>query len=95
MRKIQNTLAALFLGMMLFTPITATACPLCKEAIAASDDDGEVNNLPTAMNQSIYLMVSVPYLLLGFAGFFIWRGVRQNAAYAEAMKARIEGEPQA
>ena len=94
MRKIQSILAGLFLGLALFAPMTASACPLCKEAIAASDDD-EVNNLPAAMNQSIYLMVSTPYLLLGFAGFFIWRGVQKNAAYAEAMKPRPESEPQA
>ena len=94
MRKIHHIVACLFLGLALLAPLTVHACPLCKEAIAASDDD-EVNNLPAAMNQSIYLMVSTPYLLLGFAGFFIWRGVRQNAAYAESMKPRVEGEPQA
>ncbi len=94
MRKIQNIITGLFLGLALFAPMTASACPMCKEAISVSDDE-EVNNLPAAMNQSIYLMVSMPYLLLGFAGFFIWRGVQKNAAYAEAMKPRPDGEPQA
>ena len=33
------------------------------------------------MNQSIYLMVSVPYLALGLVGFMIYRGVRKNDEY--------------
>jgi hypothetical protein len=32
-----------------------------------------------AYNQSIYLMVSMPYLLLGGVGFMIYRGLRQKA----------------
>lgn len=59
----------------------ASACPLCKEAISTNDSEDEVNNLPAAYNNSIYLMVSVPYLTLGFGGFLIYRGLRQNAEY--------------
>lgn len=33
-----------------------------------------------AYNQSIYLMVSMPYVLLGAVGFMVYRGLRQNAA---------------
>ena len=58
MRKIQIIITGLFLGLALLAPMTASACPMCKEAIAVSDDD-EVNNLPAAMNQSIYLMVRI------------------------------------
>jgi hypothetical protein len=36
------------------------------------------------MNQSIYLMISVPYLSLGVVGFLIYRGCRKNAAYRQA-----------
>lgn len=32
------------------------------------------------MNQSIYLMVGVPYLLLGVFGYLIYRGVKRNEA---------------
>jgi hypothetical protein len=31
-----------------------------------------------AYNSSIYLMVGMPYLLLGTVGFLIYRGVRKN-----------------
>jgi hypothetical protein len=37
------------------------------------------------MNQSIYLMVSVPYLALAVFGFLIYRGCKKNAAYREAL----------
>lgn len=44
------------------------------------------NNLPAAINQSIYLMLIVPYLTLGVVGFLIWRGVRKNAAYRASLE---------
>jgi hypothetical protein len=33
------------------------------------------------MNQSIYLMLGVPYASLFIVGFMIYRGVKKNAAY--------------
>ena len=33
-----------------------------------------------AYNNSIYLMVGMPYLMLGVLGFVIYRGIRQHAA---------------
>ncbi len=38
------------------------------------------------MNQSIYLMVSVPYLTLGVLGFFVYRGCRKNAAFRQSLQ---------
>ena len=35
------------------------------------------------MNQSIYLMLGVPYATLFIAGFMIYRGVKKNAAYLQ------------
>jgi len=33
-------------------------------------------------------MVSVPYLALGFVGFFIYRGCKKNEAYRQAQQNR-------
>jgi hypothetical protein len=44
------------------------------------------NNFPTAMNQSIYLMISVPYTALGITGFLIYRGCKKNAEYRKALE---------
>ena len=40
-----------------------------------------MNNAPAAYNNSIYLMVSVPYLALAIVGFLIYRGCQKNTAY--------------
>ena len=34
----------------------------------------------SAYNNSIYLMVSMPYLLLGAFGFYVYRGLKKNQA---------------
>lgn len=38
------------------------------------------------MNQSIYIMLGVPYTALGVVGFMIYRGVRKNEAYGRALR---------
>ena len=43
----------------------------------AEEDDQ--TRLSRAYNNSIYLMVGMPYLLLGAVGYLIYRGVRQKA----------------
>ena len=77
---------ALVLGWLVSAPLALTACPLCKEAIATASADDEVNNLPAAYNNSIYMMIGVPYASLGFVGFLIYRGLKKNAEYFERMK---------
>ncbi len=74
----------------------ATACPLCKEAIAASDGgtpptEEDVNNLPLAYNRSILFMIAVPYTSLAVIGFLIYRGVKKNQEYLARANA---GDPQ-
>lgn len=82
-----RTIFLMFVALMLLAPATVSACPLCKEAIGASQGpEDEPNNEPAAYNQSIYLMVSVPYLLLGTVGFLIVRGVRKNQAFFEEQR---------
>jgi hypothetical protein len=47
-----------------------------------------------AYNNSIYLMVGMPYLLLGAFGFFVYRGLKKNrAARAAAGGPGTEGYP--
>jgi hypothetical protein len=78
--------AFLLLTIMFFCPAgPLQACPLCKEAISSpGTDDEEINNLPAAYNTSIYMMVGVPYLLLGGMSYFIYCGCRRNAAFLES-----------
>jgi hypothetical protein len=37
------------------------------------------------MNQSIYLMIGVPYLTLAVGAFLVYRGCKKNAAYRQAL----------
>ena len=69
----------------------ARACPVCAEAVSAGDGSGEESGFPLAMNQSIMLMIAVPYTALGLLCFGVYRGLKMNAAYAA--KTAQSGEP--
>lgn len=87
-------LIALFAGFIVGSvPAEVKACPLCKEAIANADEEENPSgaNLPAAYNNSIYLMVGMPYLLLGTFGFLVYRGLKQNAKYLEERAAFQNG----
>ena len=86
--NLRSFVGLLILGLLLSLPVSAQACPLCKDAIATPSAEDEVNNLPRAYNSSIYLMIGVPYLTIGIVGFAIYRGVRQNAEYRD----RFQGQ---
>lgn len=76
-RTIRPFLTALTLAAA-FTASPALACPNCKDAIPASAADGDDDPFAEAKayNRSIYLMVSMPYLLVGTVGFFVYRSFR-------------------
>ena len=42
-------------------------------------DENDPFKEANAYNWSIYLMVGMPYLLLGTVGFLVYRGLQQNA----------------
>lgn len=87
MHWFRNIAALLLVAMTLAMPQTLHACPLCADAIANAnkgEDEDEKDNFPAAMNQSIYLMLGVPYLAFGVFGLMIYRGVRKNEEYLEA-----------
>ena len=77
----------LLVTAMLLAPAMAQACPLCAEAVAAgSDSEDDVSYFAESMNQSIFLMIAVPYTSLGILSFMIYRGAKQNEAYREALQ---------
>ena len=75
MRRLALLLAVLF---VLLAPRVSQACPSCQEAVPASSGDGEEDQarLAHAYNNSIYLMVGMPYFLLGTVGFLVYRHLR-------------------
>lgn len=76
-------------GLLLATaplvmPLAARACPACTEMVVAAGED-DADNFPAAVNQSIYLMVSVPYLSVLVVGLLVYRGVKKNREYLDEL----------
>jgi hypothetical protein len=69
---------------VLAVPGMVHACPTCKEAPGAKNSDEEGSGNAAAYNQSIYLMVSVPYITLGIGTVLVYRGIKKNEAYQRA-----------
>lgn len=55
----------------------ATACPGCKEAIAAQPKDAA--RLKDGYFYSILFMMAMPFLMLGTGAFFVVRAARRGA----------------
>ena len=83
-------IACLFVvALTLGAPIAVHACPLCADAIAnsnSSNTNDDVDQFPAAMNQSIMMMLAVPYSAFGIVGLMIYYGVRKNEAYRRALE---------
>src|ERR1700691_2642757 len=78
---LRNLLFGVLLTALFLLPRTASACPMCAEAVP--DTSGaealDAERESQAYNHSIYLMVAMPYLLLGGMGLMIYRGYRRQA----------------
>lgn len=85
-------IAVLLCGFFLVALAPARACPVCADAVSAGDGSGEPSGFPEAMNESITLMIVVPYTAFAVISFGIYRGLKKNAAYAAELASR--GEPQ-
>jgi len=87
MKRFAFVLAVLLTLLSVAPAPRALACPSCNEAIAnASKLESEKDNTPAAYNQSIYVMVGVPYLTFAVLGFVVYRGARRNADYLTRAK---------
>jgi hypothetical protein len=83
MNRFISPLVFLALLGVLFIARPVLACPMCKEAVPASSDgvltaeEQEAIQQAKAWNNSIYLFVSMPYLLVGGVGFLVYRGFKK------------------
>ena len=86
-------LTALTLGSL---ALPARACPLCREAPANGSDVEEDDQYreAAAYNQSIYLMVSMPYLLLGVVGVAVYRRHTRQRVPADTLEQQSGGGPE-
>ena len=58
--------------------------------MAATSGSEDVDKSPEAYNNSIYLMVGMPYLTFGVFGFLIYRGYKKNERFRDETG---QGEP--
>jgi hypothetical protein len=80
MKRVFLALVILLFGFLVIAQPLA-ACPLCKEAIenGAEDENGDDPlREARAWNRSIYLMVGMPYFLLGGLGLLCYREYRKK-----------------
>ncbi len=87
MKAIRTIAGLLIIAVTFASPLNVRACPLCSDAIANSNsanDPDDVDQFPAAMNQSIYLMLGVPYTAFGVVGLMIYYGVRKNEEFRRA-----------
>jgi len=74
--------AKLAVALLLVLPVSASACPLCREAIDASDvdrgGDHDPERLARAYNYTIYAFLGMPPLLMTGFGLLIYRSYRKT-----------------
>lgn len=71
------TSIALGLALLLGVVRNASACPNCKEAVAAQP--AEVARMKNGYNWSVLFMMSMPFTLLGLGSFMVARAVKHGA----------------
>jgi hypothetical protein len=62
---------------LLLPAAQATACPNCKEALAAQT--GDAARLKDGYYYSILLMIATPFTLLGAGAFLVARAIKRGA----------------
>jgi hypothetical protein len=67
----------LVLAVALASPLPATACPGCKEALA--NQTGDAAKLKDGYYYSILFMIGMPFTLLGTGTFFLVRAVKKGS----------------
>lgn len=94
MRWLRRLLIGLVMVHLLAAhPRSLLACPMCAEAVPETSlvDEDDRAREAQAYNWCIYLMVSMPYLLLGSVGMLVYRGLKHKAQ-AEQL-ASADGQP--
>jgi hypothetical protein len=75
-----STIGILVLAVLLIAVQSASACPTCKDQLAA---DPGAANLARGYGWSIVFMLSMPYLILaGLGGYFYWEIRKAKARQA-------------
>jgi hypothetical protein len=76
--------AKLAVAVLLAMPLTASACPMCREGVPeageGTEGDHDPARLARAYNYTIYGFLAMPPALMGGVGLLIYRSFRKAAA---------------
>jgi hypothetical protein len=80
----KKVIACVVVGFLVWSWCSPSAdgCPFCTRAATGSanpEDQAGISREAQAYNQSIYLMMAMPYLLVGTVSYLIYRGYRKQA----------------
>lgn len=64
-------------AFLLLAASPALACPNCKEANSAAVADGE-NTEALWWNRSIFMMIGVPFTMIGYGSFYCWKHLKNT-----------------
>jgi hypothetical protein len=82
----------LALAVLLIAAGTASACPGCKDALAANDNQG--GNLVAGYFWSILFMMSMPFILVASFGGSMYLSVRRARAQQAAQAQQLATDQQ-
>jgi hypothetical protein len=74
-------------SLLVATPRTLVACPMCSEAVPNTEggDEDDATRESRAYNNSIYLMIATPYLAFTGVSFWVYRGLRRKAVLEQQL----------
>src|SRR5215470_17326812 len=84
-RSIRFVFALFALAAVLSAPVRASACPTCKDGMAANDP--EHAGMVKGYFYSILLMMFTPYIAITCFGLYMWRQVKLARAKKAAEEA--------
>jgi uncharacterized paraquat-inducible protein A len=73
--RFRTVVSTLLVSTLLAAP--ASACPNCKEAVAAQPE--EVAQMKNGYNYSVLFMMAMPFSLLGLGSFMVVRAAKRGA----------------
>lgn len=94
-RRLMTLFSLSLLILAVFALEEALGCPNCSKAVA-ENDAGNGGNVGAGFTYSIYLMMVVPYTVMGGLGYICYGLYKQSlVAMEEAEKAYLEAQQQA
>lgn len=81
MKRLSKVFVFIFslVALIAFADITASAqCVLCRSSVESNRSDNKLNKFGNGLNKGIFVLMTVPYVLIGTVGFLWYRSSRKK-----------------